>query len=205
MQNFQTVFQNGCTILWASQVAQTVKNLPVMRETWVRFLGWEDPLRRKWQSTPVFLCGEFHGQRSLVGYSPWGHKQPDMTEWLTLNMCEGSSFFTLTPMLVIICILTVSPCMHACSVVSDSLPPYGLRFPGKDTGVGCHFLLQGIFWPRDWIWISCNSLHWQVDSLPLSHLGSPDCSSSRLNNGPQRYLRYFCECYLVWEKESMQI
>ena len=31
--------------------------------------GWEDPLRRKWQLTPVFLPGKFHGQRSLVGYS----------------------------------------------------------------------------------------------------------------------------------------
>ena len=35
---------------------------------WVRSLGWEDPLRRAWQSTPVFLPGESHGQRSLVGY-----------------------------------------------------------------------------------------------------------------------------------------
>ena len=32
------------------------------------------PWRRKWQPTPVFLCGKSHGQRSLVGYSPWGHK-----------------------------------------------------------------------------------------------------------------------------------
>ena len=43
-------------------------------------------------------------------------------------------------------------------------------FPGKNTGVGCHFLLQGIFLTQ-----GSNSclLHWQVDSLPLSHLGSP--------------------------------
>ena len=40
--------------------------------------------RREWQPTPVFLPGEFHGQRSLVGYSPWGHKELDMTECLTL-------------------------------------------------------------------------------------------------------------------------
>ena len=38
---------------------------------WVRSLGWEDPQRRAWQPTPVFLPGESHGQRSLVGYSPW--------------------------------------------------------------------------------------------------------------------------------------
>ena len=41
------------------------------------------PWRRKWQPTPVFLPGEFYGQRSLVGYSPWGCKELDMTERLT--------------------------------------------------------------------------------------------------------------------------
>ena len=44
------------------------------------------PWRRAWQSTPVSLPGEFHGQRSLVGYSPRGHKELDMTEWLTLTL-----------------------------------------------------------------------------------------------------------------------
>ena len=42
-----------------------------MQETWVQSLGWEDPRRREWQPTLVFLPGESHGQRSLVGYSPW--------------------------------------------------------------------------------------------------------------------------------------
>ena len=41
-----------------------------MQETWVRFLGQEDPLEKEMEPTPVFLPGEFHGQRSLVGYSP---------------------------------------------------------------------------------------------------------------------------------------
>ena len=45
-----------------------------MQETWVQSLGWEDPLDKKWQPTPVFLPGKSHGQRSLVGYSPWGRK-----------------------------------------------------------------------------------------------------------------------------------
>ena len=44
--------------------------------SWVRKIPW----RRAWQSLPVFLPRESHGQRSLVGYSPWGHKQSDMTE-----------------------------------------------------------------------------------------------------------------------------
>ena len=42
-----------------------------MFDPWVGKMPW----RRKWQSTPVFLPGELHGQRSLVGYSPWGHKR----------------------------------------------------------------------------------------------------------------------------------
>ena len=38
------------------------------------------PWRREWQPTPVFLPGEFHRQRNLAGYSPWGHRKLDMTE-----------------------------------------------------------------------------------------------------------------------------
>ena len=63
-------------------VAQTVKCLPAMWETWVWFLGQEDTLERKWQYTPALLPGKSHGQRSLIGYSPWGHKESDMTERL---------------------------------------------------------------------------------------------------------------------------
>ena len=65
---------------WASLVAQTVKRLSAMQETWVHSPGWEDPWRRKWQPTPVFLPGKSHGPRSLVGYHPWGGKESDMTE-----------------------------------------------------------------------------------------------------------------------------
>ena len=44
------------------------------------------PWRREWLRIPVFLPGEFHGQRSLAGYSSWGHKELDTTEWLTLKL-----------------------------------------------------------------------------------------------------------------------
>ena len=47
--------------------------------SWVGRILW----RRAWQQTPVLLPGESHGQRSLVGYSPWGGKESDMTEWLS--------------------------------------------------------------------------------------------------------------------------
>ena len=68
---------------WASLVAQLVKNLPAMRETWVWSLGWEDPLEEAWQPTLVFLPGESRGQGSLVGYSPWGYIESDMSEQWT--------------------------------------------------------------------------------------------------------------------------
>ena len=47
---------------------------------WVRSLGQEDPLEKGMQPTQIFLPGESNGQRSLVGYSPWGSKESDMTE-----------------------------------------------------------------------------------------------------------------------------
>ena len=46
-----------------------------MQETQVQSLGQEDPWRKEWQPTPVFFPGEFYGQKSLVGCSPWGHKE----------------------------------------------------------------------------------------------------------------------------------
>ena len=50
------------------------------KETGVQFLSQKDPWRRPWQPAPVFLPGESHGQRNLVGYSPWGHKDSNTTE-----------------------------------------------------------------------------------------------------------------------------
>ena len=56
-----------------------VKNLPANAgdfDPWVWKISW----RRAWKPTPVFLPGESHGQRSLEGYSPWGHKEMDTAE-----------------------------------------------------------------------------------------------------------------------------
>ena len=58
-------------------MAQTVKNLPAMWETWVQSLGW------KRQPTPVFLPEEIHGQRNLGDCSPWGRNKSDTTERLS--------------------------------------------------------------------------------------------------------------------------
>ena len=56
-----------------------VKNPPVMRHGFYPWVG-KIPWRREWLPSPVFLPGESHGQRSLVGYSPRGQRESDMTE-----------------------------------------------------------------------------------------------------------------------------
>ena len=61
-------------------MAQTVKNLPVLQETQVQSLVQEEPLEKGLATHSSILPGEFHGQRSLVGYSQWGCEQSDTTE-----------------------------------------------------------------------------------------------------------------------------
>ena len=67
----------------STSIVLMTKNLPdnagdieIRFNPWVRKIPWS----RKWQPAPVFLSGKFHGQRTLVGYSPWGHKELDTTE-----------------------------------------------------------------------------------------------------------------------------
>ena len=69
-----------------------VKNLPATQKTWVQSLGQEDPRRRAWQPTPVFLPGEPHGQESLGGYSPGGHTESDTPERPTPCFYSGRDF-----------------------------------------------------------------------------------------------------------------
>ena len=66
---------------WDSPGGRVLKNLPQWRRCRFPTLGREDPWRRKWHRTPVFLPGKTHGQRSLAGCSPWGHKEPDTAEY----------------------------------------------------------------------------------------------------------------------------
>ena len=75
--------------------AQMVKNLPAVGrygfDSWVGKIPW----RRKWQPTPVFLPGEFLGQRSLVGHSPWGRKGLDTTVRLTFTFSPTACIFEI--------------------------------------------------------------------------------------------------------------
>ena len=82
-------------------ISQCRRHKRCRSDPWV----WKIPWRRKWQSTPVFLPGESHGQRSLASYSPWGRKESDMTEQLTHTQREMS-----TP--IVYWALTVSQAPH---------------------------------------------------------------------------------------------
>ena len=81
--------------VWASQVVLVVKNLlanagDIKRQElspWVGKIPW-----RKWQATPVVFPGEFHGQRSLVDYSPWGHKE--LSQISVVSRREENTFCT---------------------------------------------------------------------------------------------------------------
>ena len=75
-------FECGAGAIWASLVAQMVKNMPAMRETCVQSLGQKDPLEEGMATHSIILAWRIlpHGQRSLMGYSPWGCKESDTTK-----------------------------------------------------------------------------------------------------------------------------
>jgi len=71
------------------------------------------PWRRKWQPTAAFLPGEFHGRRSLVGYSPRGHTESGTTEWLTL--CDTNNVLLCTWRLMVY----LQSCVHCVTEVTN--------------------------------------------------------------------------------------
>ena len=75
------------------------------------------PWRMEWLPTPVYLPGEFHGQMSLVGYSPWAHKESGTTERLTLLLYFQDSCFIYYTFL-----LVAQPCPTLCDPMDCSLP-----------------------------------------------------------------------------------
>ena len=107
-------------------------------------------MRRKWQPTSVLLSGKSHGQKSIVGYSPWSRKELDMTERLhyydlraVLGIVNSGGLVTKS------CPTLETPW----TVAHQLLCPW--HFLGKNTRVGCHFLLQGIFQTQKSNLVSC--------------------------------------------------
>ena len=86
--------------------------------SWARKIPW----RRAWQPTAVFLPGESHGQRSLMGYSPWGHKESDTTERLNSNIPGVTILWTAGQHQYGVCDVTSS-------LKRWPLNALGLRFP----------------------------------------------------------------------------
>ena len=72
--------------LGAPLVAQTTKNLPAMKETWVLSLGQQDPLEKGMATNSTIPAWEIPWTEVLEGYNPWGCKESDMTEQLTLSL-----------------------------------------------------------------------------------------------------------------------
>ena len=70
-------FEHNAPIPWASPVTLSVKNLPVMQETWVQSLGCEDPLKQEMATHSRMLAWKSHAQSTMAGYSPWGLKESD--------------------------------------------------------------------------------------------------------------------------------
>ena len=108
-------------MMQASQVALVVKNSCLFRRR--RFNPWvgKIPWRRKWQPTPVFLPRKFHGQRSLLGYSPWGCKKSDATEHVHTSylimtsdsICSPNLCFFSYAYQTVHCISTILDISHA--------------------------------------------------------------------------------------------
>ena len=115
---------------WASLVVQLVKNPPAMQET--RFnpcvgkIPWRIP-------TPVFLPGESHGQRSLVGYHPWGCKESDTTHRTEHTAQSPTSVFLGFPG-------GSAGKESACNTGDPGLIPGSERSPGEGIGYPLVFL-----------------------------------------------------------------
>ena len=65
------------------------------QEKWVWSLGQEDPQRKKWQLTPIFLLGKFHGQKHLAGFSPWSQTRLDERAHTHIHTHIPLEFFDL--------------------------------------------------------------------------------------------------------------
>ena len=102
----------------ASLVAQMVKSLPAMQETWIPSLGQEGPLEKEMAThSSILTWKKSHGWRSLAGYTPLGGKESDMTEQLThicTRHCATDMHPSTSPQLII-SLSNVSQCLINCS------------------------------------------------------------------------------------------
>ena len=91
--NFGLFYQAAWAFRWLSGKEPTCQCRRYKRcgfDPWLQKILW----KRKWQPTPIFLPGEFHGQRSLAGYSQWDCKELDTTEWAQAHLAALVSSYT---------------------------------------------------------------------------------------------------------------
>ena len=138
------------------------------------------PWRRKWQPTPVFLTGEFHGQRRLVGYSAWDHKELDMTEGteqqqqycihdlasatFSTSSCTTIQFAFFTPATSVFrcfqCFPSNKPCfpryksLHMLLVLCEMSSSYLSLSSTRIISPGLHILAPTLLPQRNHAWVS---------------------------------------------------
>ena len=120
-------------------------------DPWIRKISWS----RKWRLTSVFLPEKFHGQGSLVDYSPWGRKESDITEWLNMRTCTGSRALDFGS-----CAAAAAKSLQSCLSLCDPIDgsPPGSPVPG---------ILQAR--TLEWVAISfSNAWKWKVKVKSLS-------------------------------------
>ena len=123
-------------------------------------MGWvgKFPWRREYLPTPIFLSGEFHGQRgqrSLTGYSPWSHKESNMTEWLTLFFFSDLFIINISTLEGVICALKKNVYFGS---------------------VGCNVLHISVrtFWSKIWSRSDISLLIFHLNVLSIAESGK-DC------------------------------
>ena len=121
--------------------------------------------RREWIFTPVFLPGEFHGQRSLLGYSPWGCRV--RCNWMT-NLTNWAAYI-LSHVLLLLTLWTVA-CQASLSI----------GFPRQEYPSGSPFPSLEDLRPRDWTHVSWVSWIGRQFYLSMSHLGTLKIGSRRI-------------------------
>ena len=85
-------------------------------DPWVGKIPWS----RKWQPTPVFLPGESRGRRSLAGYSPWGHRESDMTERLSIQqVARMRSLMSIGLLAICVFVSIIDHTMNSLQIAND--------------------------------------------------------------------------------------
>ena len=133
--DFNLYFSNDNEVF---PVAQMVKSSPAMQETRVRSLGREDPLEKGMAIHSSILAWKSHGQRRLAGYSPWGRKQLDVTEQLTVLMINDIEHPFVGLLAIHIFFLV--------KFLSNLLLIFKLGYLNSYDGVLSGFLFLNLFW-----------------------------------------------------------